>query len=132
MNIKENRSVGIWIVAAVAVVFGLLTIKSGGTVLFVDGKFREYAGQYVPFVVWCNFLMGFAYLLAGIGLWIQNRWAVWLSVFIVATSLIVFGAFGIHIFQGGLYELRTIVAMSFRIIVWVIIAIYSHRKIIHR
>ncbi|MCP4673548.1 MAG: hypothetical protein GY857_19860, partial [Desulfobacula sp.] len=69
---------------------------------------------------------------AGIGIWIQNRWAVWLSVFIVATSLIVFGAFGIHIFQGGLYELRTIVAMSFRIIVWVIIAIYSHRKIIHR
>ena len=48
MSIKLNRSVGIWIITIIAVVFGLLTIKSGGTVLFVDGTFREDAGQYVP------------------------------------------------------------------------------------
>ena len=132
MSINLNRSVGIWIITIIAVVFGLLTIKSGGTVLFIDGTFREDAGQYVPFVVWFNFLIGFAYIIAGIGLWWQNRWAVWLSMFIVATTLIVFAAFGIYTLQGGLYELRTVIAMSFRIIVWTIIAIFSYRKIIHR
>ncbi len=129
---KFNRSVGIWIITVVAVVFGLLTIKSGGTVLFVDGTLREDAGLYVPFVVWFNFLIGFIYLIAGIGLWMQNRWAVWMSIFIVGTTLIVFAVFGIHILQGGLYELRTILAMTFRSVVWVIIAIFSYRKIIHQ
>ena len=38
---KSDRSIGIWIITVIAVVFGLLTIKSGGTVLFVDGTFRE-------------------------------------------------------------------------------------------
>ena len=132
MSMKLNKSVGIWIITIISVVFGLISIKSGGSVLFVDGTFRENAGQYVPFVVWCNFLLGFAYIIASIGLWRQNRWAVWLSIFIVATTLIVFAAFGIYTLQGGLYELRTVIAMSFRIIVWTIIAIFSYRKIIHR
>ena len=48
---KSDRSIGIWIITVIAVAFGLLTIKSGGSVLFVDGTFREEIGNYVPFVV---------------------------------------------------------------------------------
>ena len=132
MNIKINKPIGIWTITLLAVIFGLITIKSGGTVLFVDGTFRENAGQYVPFVVWFNFLIGFAYVIAGIGLWMQNHWAVWLSIFIVVTTLIVSVLLSIYILQGGFYELRTVLAMGFRIIVWTIIAIFSYRKIIHQ
>ena len=53
--IKPARSIGIWMAAVVALVFGMLTIKSGGSVLFIDGIAREDAGNYVPFVLWFNF-----------------------------------------------------------------------------
>ena len=61
--LKNNRSIGIWLISAVAVVFGLLTIKSGGSVLFIDGVDRQAAGNYVPFVLWFNFIAGFFYAL---------------------------------------------------------------------
>ena len=129
---KSDRSIGIWIIAVIAVVFGLLTIKSGGTVLFVDGAFREKVGDYVPFVVWFNFLAGFIYLVAGGGLWVQKHWAVWISIFIVVATLAVFAILGIHILKGGMYEVRTIAAMSLRTVVWAIIAMFAYRKIIRQ
>jgi len=128
--IKSDRSIGIWIMTVISIVFGLLTIKSGGTVLFVDGTFRQEAGNYVPFVVWFNFLAGFVYLIAGSGIWVQKHWAVWISIFIVATTLVVFAILGVHILMGGMYEVRTIAAMSLRTIVWALIAIFSYQKII--
>lgn len=51
--------------AAFAVGFGLLTIKSGGSVL-LGGETARSAGNYVPFVVWFNFIAAFAYVAAGI------------------------------------------------------------------
>tara|TARA_R110002110_G_scaffold239506_1_gene455438 strand:- start:59 stop:493 length:435 start_codon:yes stop_codon:yes gene_type:complete len=42
----------------------------------VSGKFPiRSAGHYGPFVVWFNFLAGFAYVVAGFGLWFRRRWA---------------------------------------------------------
>ena len=127
---KSDRSIRI--ITVIAVVFGLLTIKSSGSVLFVDGTFREGVGNFVPFVVWFNFLAGFVYLIAGGGLWMQKHWAVWVSVLIAITTLIVFAIFGIHILKGGLFEVRTIAAMSFRTVVWALIAIFAYRKIIRQ
>ena len=129
-SMKSDRSIGIWIIAVTAVVFGLLTIKSGGSVLFVDGPFREDAGNYVPFVVWFNFLAGFIYLIAGGGLWMQKPWAVWISILIVFATLVVFAILGIHILKGGMYEIRTIAAMSLRTVVWALIARVAYREII--
>ena len=131
-SIKAGQSIWIWIFAVIAVVFGLLTIKSGGSVLFVDGIAREDAGHYVPFVLWFNFLAGFAYLLAGAGLFMRKRWAAWLSIVIAATTIIVFALFGLHILNEGMYEVRTVVAMSVRTVVWVFIAAFSYRMIIRQ
>ena len=132
MSMKSDRTIGIWVITVIAVVFGLLTIKSGGSVLFVDGTFREEAGNYVLFVVWFNFLVGFVYLIAGGGLWMQKHWAVWISIFIVAVTLVVFAIFGIHILKGGMYEVRTIAAMGLRTVVWALIAMFAYRKIIRQ
>lgn len=128
MSIKNN-SIGIWVITVVAVLFGLLTIKSGGSVLFIDGADRQAAGNYVPFVLWFNFLAGFVYIVAGIGLWMQKQWAVKLSVFIVVATVIIYAALGLYISNGGLYEMRTVVAMLFRSIIWVIIAAFAYQKI---
>jgi len=127
---KLDRSIGIWIITVIAVVFGLLTIKSGGAVLFVEGSAREDAGNYVAFVLWFNFLAGFAYLLAGAGIFMQKHWGARLSIFIVAATIVVFALFGLHILNEGLYEVRTVAAMALRTIVWAIIAMYAYRKII--
>lgn len=130
MSMKINRSIGFWVITVVAVLFGLLTIKAGGSVLFVDGQDRQAAGNYVPFVVWFNFLAGFLYIIAGAGLWMQRRWAVWLSIFITLVTLVVFVAFGMVVIIGEAYEVRTVAAMSLRTVVWALISMFAYRKLI--
>ncbi len=130
MSMRLNRSIGFWVITAIAVLFGLLTIKSGGSVLFIDGQDRQAAGNYVPFVVWFNFLAGFIYIITGAGLWMQKRWAVWLSICIALATIIVFAVFGIVVINGEPYEVRTVVAMSLRTVVWVFISMFAYRKII--
>ena len=127
---STNRSIGIWIISVLAIAFGLLTLKSGGEVLFVDGVGREAAGNFVPYVLWSNFTLGFLYIVAGIGIWLQKRWAVWLALFILTVTLVVFAIFGFHILQGGLFEQRTVGAMVLRSVVWLVISIFAYRKII--
>lgn len=113
-----------WIQAAaiVAVAFGLATLKEGGTVLFGSAEARTAAGQVVPFVLWFNFAAGFAYVAAGIGLWMQCRWAPWLAGGIAVSTAIVFAALGVFILAGGAHEMRTVAAMTLRTLVWVVLA----------
>ena len=118
---SQQRGIRVWAISLVAVAFGLLTLKEGGTVLFGDEAARAAAGNYVPFVLWFNFLAGFAYIVAGAGLWLQQRWAVWLSAAIAAATALTLVAFGLHIYSGGAFELRTVIAMTVRILVWVTI-----------
>lgn len=125
MIMKTNKQPRGWLISSlsfVAILFGLLTIKEGGAVLLGDEAAVAAAGDYVPFVLWFNFLSGFAYIAAGVGLWLQKRWAVWLAVAIAAGIALTFGAFGMHINSGGAYEQRTVVAMSVRTTVWFVIA----------
>ena len=129
---QAERSTGTLIVAAVAVAFGLLTIKSGGAVLFIGGEFRQQAGNYVPFVLWFNFLAGFIYLIAGVGLWKQQRWAAWLAIMIVVASMSVFVLLGFHINSGGSYEIRTVGAMLARCSIWAVIALFSYWTILRK
>ena len=117
------------IAAALAVIFGLATIREGGAVLLGDEQARQAAGQYVPFVLWFNALTGFAYVAAGIGLWLQKRWAAGLAIAIAAATLAVFAAFGAHVASGGAYEQRTVIAMSLRSAVWLGIALFAWRLI---
>ena len=83
-----GRQRGFWIgmISLLAVGLGSLTLKEGGTVLFGGDAVRAAAGNYVPFILWFNFVAGFAYVVAGIGLWMQRRWAVWLAVAIAAAT----------------------------------------------
>jgi hypothetical protein len=110
------------VAAALAVLFGALTIFEGGSVLFGAGEAREAAGSYVPFVVWFNFLAGFAYVAAGAGIWGSRSWAPRLSLGIAVATLLVFGAFGAHVLSGGAYEVRTVAAMTLRTGFWAVVA----------
>lgn len=120
------------VLSFVAVAFGLLTIKEGGAVLFFDGSERAAAGNYVPFVLWFNFLAGFAYVAAGVGLWLRRHWGMRLAMVIAGATALMFAAFGIHIVLGGAFESRTVGAMIMRTLVWIAIAGISYRCLAHR
>lgn len=113
--------------AVIAVLFGLLTLREGGAVLFVNGADRLAAGNYVPFVLWFNFSAGFFYVVAGVGLWFRRTWAARVALWIAVATLIVFAAFGWHVVSGGAYETRTVVAMTVRSTVWLLIAAIGWR-----
>ena len=127
----SHRSISSWGFALLAVVFGLMTIKSGGSVLFIDGEARQAAGHYVPFVLWFNFYMGFIYIAAGIGLWLLRPWSAWLSLLIATATLAVFAALGLHILNGGEYEMRTLIAMTLRSGIWLVISAFAWFRFVH-
>ncbi|APR04154.1 hypothetical protein [Thauera chlorobenzoica] len=125
----RNNRFGIRVTSLVAVGFGLLTIKEGGVTLFGGEAAQVSAGNYVPFVLWFNFLAGFAYVIAGIGLWLRRHWAAWLATVIATATAFAFTAFGAHVYAGGAYEIRTVIAMSVRTLVWLMIAFISWRAL---
>jgi len=126
----NNRKHSLWVrtAAVIAVVFGLLTIKSGGSVLLIDGEARRAAGNYVNFVVWFNFIAGFFYVATGVGIWLEKIWAPAAAISIAALTLLVFTIFGIHVVYGGAYEQRTVGAMTLRSVVWILIAFIIYRS----
>ena len=117
------------VAAGVAIVFGLLTILSGGRALFGSEEARAAVGNAVPFVLWFNFLAGFAYVVAGGGLFFRYRPAVWLSIGIFGTTFLVMLAFGVQVMQGRAYEMRTVGAMILRLSVWAAISVIAMRAI---
>ena len=129
MNESKKRNVPLQAAALVAVLFGVLTIASGGRTLFGGQAARDAAGAIVPFVLWFNFAAGFAYVVAGLGLWAQRRWSVPLAVFIAIATGLVFAAFGLHVLTGGAYEARTAGAMTLRTLVWGVIAWVGRRTL---
>lgn len=114
--------------AVVAVLFGLLTVASGGRTLFGGEAARQAAGAVVDSVLWFNFCAGFGYIVAGIGLWRRRRWSMWAAVLIAVATAVVFVVFGAHVAAGGAYELRTVAAMALRTTVWVGLAWIAHRS----
>ena len=128
MTAHSGCAIWMRVVSLIAIGFGLMTIREGGAVLFVDGAARQAAGHYVPFVLWFNFLAGFAYIVAGVGLWMRRRWAAWLAIVITVATALVFLAFGVHVVLGGAWERRTVVAMTLRTLVWAGIAAIAWRR----
>ena len=120
-----------WAVSAalVAIIFVIVTIIVGGKTLFGEAEERTAAGNIVPFVLWFNFVAGFAYVIAGFGLFSWKRWAAQLSAAIAVATMAVFFAFGIHIFLGGMFEGRTVGAMIIRSAVWIAIAASACRTL---
>jgi len=116
------------LVAGFALVFGVLTIVSGGRVLFGDPEAQAAAGNAVHFVLWFNFLSGFAYVAAAVGILLLKRWARYLAIALAITIVAVFALFGWHVLSGGAYEMRTVGAMTLRSAVWIGIAIYLRQR----
>ena len=117
------------VMAVVAIVFGLLTIFSGGRDLFGDAQARAAVGNAVGFVLWFNFFAGFVYVLVGMAIWHGLRWIVWAASFLALTTALVAGLFGFHVLTGGAYEMRTVGALAIRIAFWTAVAVIARCKL---
>jgi len=115
------------ITAVVALIFGLVTLFSAGSVLFGPALSQEIAGAYVDFVVWFNFAAGFLYVGAAVAIWFGLSWACGLSALIALATVLTAIPFAIHVMRGGAFELRTVGALVLRVGFWAAIAVALRR-----
>jgi hypothetical protein len=102
------------IAGVAAIIFGLVTLLSGGTALFSVADM----GAVVPFVLWFNFFAGFAYVVGGVLLLLGHRLARPAALAILLATAAVFAAFGWSILSGSNFEMRTVGAMTLRTLFW--------------
>ncbi len=110
-----------------ALIFGLMTIFAGGQALFGSPQARASVGQYVPFVLWFNFLAGFAYVGCAVAIFKRMAWASRLAVTITIATLLVAAGFAWHVSAGGAFETRTAIALLLRLSIWTLISIICIR-----
>lgn len=116
------------ILAATAIAFGILTVISGGSVLFGSTAIIAAPGKVVSFVLWFNFLSGFFYVLAGIGILLGKCWGKNLSILLAVSVSFVLAMFAWHVYSGGAYEMRTVGAMILRAGFWITAALLLRRQ----
>jgi hypothetical protein len=104
--------------AILAIVFGAMTIASGGAILFGPDAVQARAGNVIPYVLWFNFGAGFAYVAAGFGILTNRAWAFALSLAIAVSTLAAAGVFAIAVLLGAAFEVRTIGALALRFSIW--------------
>lgn len=108
------KKIIISIIIAVLALFGIVTLFMSSSVIFDLFGIRAKEGNYVPFVVWANWLCGFIYLAAAYGFMKSKRWtSVILGIAVLILIVTYIGLF-IYIQCGGIYETKTVYAMGFR------------------
>lgn len=117
-NIHLFRSLWTRSAAILAMIFGVVTIVSAGSVLFGGEAVQAQAGDVIPLVVWFNFMAGFAYVLVGVGIWRQRTWAFSISLAIAVATLAIAGIFAGMVMAGTAFEMRTVGALILRFSVW--------------
>lgn len=122
----KQKKINFWL-ALVFIIFGVITVISGGRSLFTVAGFNS-RGQIVPVVLWYNFVAGFFYIIVGISTFKLKSCAKKVSAILAISSIIVLIYLINYIFQGGIYENKTLFAMSFRTIFWTIFAIYLKKS----
>lgn len=124
---SEKRTKTITFISGFLVVFGLLSILSGGRALFTEAGIAS-RGNIVPLVLWFNFIAGFFYVAAGIFSYSLKGCVRKLSTLLAITNGIVLLYLLNHIYQGDLYETRTLLAMTIRTTLWIVLAFYFSKS----
>lgn len=104
--------------AIAAAAFGMATLFAGGATLFGPQDGTGEAGMIVPFVLWFNFLAGFAYLAAAHALFQWKSWTLPAALAIAAATTLVALLFVGHALSGGAFSWRTPGALLLRASFW--------------
>jgi uncharacterized membrane protein (DUF2068 family) len=106
------------IAALLALAIGLMTIVEGGSVLLgIETKTYHVLSWLVQY----NVVMGFVSMVAGIGLWMEKKWAAMVARIILVCHGAVFLSLGGMHLLGKTVAIVSIMAMLFRTGVWIVI-----------
>ena len=105
--------------AIAAAIFGVATIVTGAGTLFGP---EPTPGSVVLFVLWFNFLAGFAYLAGACALYRRLPWALGAAIAIAAATTLVALGFVVYTTAGGAFSWRTPGALLLRVGFWAAIA----------
>jgi hypothetical protein len=113
----------------ILIAFGLLTLFLSSSVIFDLFGIREKEGNYVPFIVWANFISSILYLIAAVT-WIRKM-KVTSTLLGISTVILTLGFIGllIHVNAGGLHETKTIGAMVFRTLLTFSFTLISYKSL---
>lgn len=125
---SSHISTGLRVASIVALIFGVMTLFSAGSVLFGPQSARDLAGDFVPFIVWFNFTAGVFYVIAAAGIWLKRDWAASLSLAIALATSLAALAFVFYINSGKAFELRTVGALILRTGFWAGIFLAVRRR----
>ena len=107
-------------------ILGVMTLVEGGKVVTGNEAAVLAAGDYVPFVVWTNFLAGPFYVLAGLGLMSGRAQGGRLAQVLALVTAGLGLAFIAHVLSGGAYETRTAVALTVRTVALGLLGTLGH------
>lgn len=120
-----------YVIAISLIAFAAVTVFMSSSVIFDWFGIREKEGNYVPFVVWTNFIAGFLYLISAYGLLKARKWAFWILIGTILFLVIALIVLALYINYGGVFELKNVGGMGFRIaltIAFTVIVYFSLKK----
>ena len=106
-----------YLAAAGLAIFGIATLFASSAIMLDLFGVRESEGNYVPFIVYTNFIVSLLYLVAVYGFFKNKVLALKLLIVSLVILIVAFAGLWVFIWSGGLHEIKTIGAMIFRIIV---------------
>lgn len=123
MSVADRPRPARMITALVAIVFGVVTVFSGGRVLL--GADPGYV-VLRPLLAY-NTLMGVAYVLAGVLIWRSIPLGTWAAGLIFGLNLIVLVGILVVYRSGGAVAVDSLRAMTFRTVVWLVLFLVAWR-----
>jgi hypothetical protein len=121
--VLARRLLALRLAAAVAVVFGLVTLGAGSRVLL--GADPGYV-VYRPLLLY-NTAMGLAYLAAGLAIWRSPRAGAVAGGTIFILNLLVLAGIVVLFARGGAVAPDSLRAMTLRTVVWLVLFIVAMR-----
>lgn len=115
--------------AIILLLFAMLTLFMSSSVIFDWFGIRAKEGNYVPFIVWTNFICSLLYLFAVYGFLKSKKWTVLVLTSALIILILAFIGLKSHINQGGIYETKTINAMIFRMLLTLVFSIIAFVQI---
>lgn len=114
------------------VFIGVVSVFMTSSVIFDWFGIRAKEGNFVPFIVYTNFICGWIYLFAAYESW-KHQWIGVRLLLLASIALIVAFVFlQLHIYNGGLYEIKTVKAMLFRITFTITMTVAGFYLLKHR
>ena len=112
----DQKSFLVKIATLAALIFGLLTIFAGGSVILDLFGMRAREGNYVSYVVWASFITGILYIFAAYGFFKSKTWTKTILKYAIYILVAGFAALIVWILKKEPYETAIIFKLSFRVL----------------